>query len=69
MPIPIRNKDGSLSYKQTADEKMQSEAQQNLKQLNRTVKALVERVEYLESANRFLNHFLKSKFEDFQSGV
>lgn len=70
MPIPVRNKDGSLSYKQTADEKLQCEAQQNIKQLNRTVKALAERIEYLENTNRFMEYFLKSKFpEDFPSGV
>lgn len=65
MPIPIRNKDGSLSYKQTADEIRQNESQQNVKQLMRTVKNLAERLEIVENTNRYLVAFLKQRFEDF----
>lgn len=48
MPIPIRNKDGSLSYQQTADEILQSESHKTIKQVSRELKLLIERVELLE---------------------
>jgi len=56
MPTRRRNPDGSLSYIQTADERLQNQSQQNLKQLTRTVKKLTERVEVLESAIRELKN-------------
>jgi hypothetical protein len=52
MAIAIRNKDGSLSYKQTADEVKSNEDRQNMKQMARLIKQLVERVEKLEAEIR-----------------
>jgi predicted nucleic acid-binding Zn-ribbon protein len=49
MPIPTRNKDGSLSYKQTADELKNVESQRTLKQLNREFKRLSDTVDSLSS--------------------
>lgn len=49
MPIKKRNPDGSLSYTQTPDEKLQLESQATVKSLNRAVKKLTERVERLEA--------------------
>ena len=47
MPIPTRNKDGSLSYKQTADEIKSLESQRTLKELNREFRKLAEKVDNL----------------------
>lgn len=49
MPIRHRNPDGSLSYTQTADENLQNKAQQNVKQLMRTMKKYGERLDSLEA--------------------
>lgn len=64
MPTRHRNPDGSLSYTQTADEKAQTQSQQNIKQLFRNVKKLTERVESLESTVSKLKEELKTLTEE-----
>lgn len=60
MPVRHRNPDGSLSYTQTADENLQNQTQQSLKQTTRFVKKLSDRVDALES----LCNRLKEKIDE-----
>jgi mevalonate kinase len=49
MAIPRRNKDGSLTYVQTADEIKQNEDKQKIRELLRDFKTLTKKVVVLES--------------------
>ena len=60
MPIRHRNPDGSLSYTQTADEKMQNKNQQQTKEISRLLKKTIERVDSLEGKINLLNENYKA---------